>query len=128
MFATRRKWYLNVECQSIITAYYMQVLHLYAVKRALEQLSPPMKKDNPAASLIPWLNEVRLAQNAITSILNFPSRNELKTDSQYETFIACQIEQKCVLHAWHCVFNFLQVKLGCNSIISTFLGTHHIEA
>ena len=55
---------------------FLQLLPLYAVERALEMLRPqdPLKKDELA--LRDWLNQLRLSQNAIESILNLPSEHE----------------------------------------------------
>ena len=49
-----------------------QLLPLYAVEGVLEMLRPqdPLKKDESA--LRDWLNQLRLSQNAIESILNLP--------------------------------------------------------
>lgn len=59
------------------------MLHLCAVEQALDGLVPPLDKDNPASSLIPWLNEVRISQGAITSIINLPSQSETRIKSRY---------------------------------------------
>ena len=65
-----------------ITIIFIQILHLCAVKQALANLDPPLDKDNPASSLTPWLNEVRVAQNAITSIINLPSQSAIRVESR----------------------------------------------
>lgn len=72
-------------CTSYFTiiSTYIQILHLRAVEQALVNLVPPLDKDNPASSLTPWLNEVRVAQNAITSIINLPSQSAIRVESRY---------------------------------------------
>ena len=68
--------------QLIITMeYLLQMLHLYAVDHALGSREPPLgKKDSEAkekATLTQWLNQLRLSQSAINSILSLPSESEL---------------------------------------------------
>jgi len=64
-----------------------QLLHLYAVDHALEILEPPLDKketeDKEKATLTHWLNQVRLSQNAINSILSLPSQSELTNRVRY---------------------------------------------
>ena len=57
------------------------MLHLYAVDHALRSLEPPLGKketeDKEKATLMQWLNQLRLSQNAVDSILSLPSQSEL---------------------------------------------------
>ena len=57
------------------------MLHLYAVDHALGSLEPPLEKkdseDKEKATLTQWLNQLRLSQNAINSILSLTSENKL---------------------------------------------------
>ena len=68
-----------IPCVFILHAH--QVLHLHAVNHALGSLEPPLDKkvseDKEKAVLASWLNQLRLSQNAIDSILNLPSQSEL---------------------------------------------------
>ena len=61
----------------------IQTLHLQAVERTLDDLVPPLDKDNPAASLTPWLKDVRMSQNAITSVISLPSQNSMRVNARY---------------------------------------------
>ena len=54
-----------------------QVLHLFAVDKALDDLKPPMGANKVAQHLLPWLNDLRLSQNAIDTILSLPPRNKM---------------------------------------------------
>ena len=54
-----------------------QVLHLFAVDKALDDLKPPMGENKVAEHLLPWLNDLRLSQNAIDTILSLPPRNKM---------------------------------------------------
>ena len=60
-----------------------ELVALSPVEQALINLVPPLDKENPASSLTPWLNEVRLSQNAITSIIDLPSQCGLRVESRY---------------------------------------------
>ena len=57
------------------------MLHVYAVDHALGSLEPPLSKketeDKAKATLTQWLNQLRLSQNAIDSILSLPSQSKL---------------------------------------------------
>ena len=55
----------------------LQVLHLFAVDKALDDLKPPMSANKVAEHLLPWLNDLRLSQNAIDTILSLPPRNKM---------------------------------------------------
>ena len=82
------QWSLHQSCTYVvITAanhnneHLLQMLHLYAVDHALGSREPPLKKkdseDKEKATLTQWLNQLRLSQNAINSILSLPSESEL---------------------------------------------------
>ena len=47
------------------------------MEKALEALNPPMEKDKLAENLLPWLNDLRLSQNAIDTILSLPPYNAM---------------------------------------------------
>ena len=53
------------------------MLHLFAVEKALDDLKPPMEANEVAEHLLPWLNDLRLSQNAIDTILSLPPRNTM---------------------------------------------------
>ena len=63
------------------------MLHLFAVKKALDDLKPPMEKDDVADHLTPWLNDLRLSQNAIDTILSLPPRNAMLENARFEHII-----------------------------------------
>ena len=60
------------------------MLHLFAVEKALDDLKPPMEKDDIADHLTPWLNDLRLSQNAIDTILSLPPRNAMLENTRLE--------------------------------------------
>lgn len=53
-----------------------KVLHLVTVDKLLYELQPPLKKDHLSQNLIPWLNDLRLCQNTINSILSLSPLNQ----------------------------------------------------
>ena len=58
----------------------LQVLHLLAVEKLLSELEPPLNRDHLTHNLIPWLNDLRLCQNTVNSILSLSSRNQSSED------------------------------------------------
>ncbi len=60
---------------------HLQLLHLCAVERALAILEPPLKKDE--ATMIQWLNNIRISQNTVDSILSLPSETDLGRRTRY---------------------------------------------
>ncbi len=52
---------------------HLQLLHLCAVERALSSLDPEPPLDKDEGTMIRWLNDIRLSQNAVDSILSIPS-------------------------------------------------------
>jgi hypothetical protein len=58
-----------------------KILHLVAVEQAFKSLVPPLDKSDPACNLIPWLNEVRASQNAITSVISLPIKSKPSSGS-----------------------------------------------
>ena len=69
------------------------MLHLHAVDHALGILEPPLDKketeDKEKATLTHWLNQVRLSQSAINSILSLPSQSELTNRARYVYVYVC---------------------------------------
>ncbi len=53
-----------------------QLLHLYAVEKALDILKPP--NDGNKADMMKWLNKLRPSLNAVESTLNLPTPTELR--------------------------------------------------
>ena len=60
------------------------MLHQFAVVKALDDLKPPTEKDDIADHLTPWLNDLRLSQNAIDTILSLPPRNATLENARFE--------------------------------------------
>ena len=60
------------------------MLHLFAVEKALEDLKPPTDANKVAEHLLPWLNDLRLSQNAIDTILSLPPRNTMLENARYK--------------------------------------------
>ena len=69
----------------IIIVMYIQELHLYAAINVMEQLEPPLQKDNPNPNLSLWLNRIRLCRNAIKSIITLRSKSKLVDKARYVT-------------------------------------------
>ena len=82
-----------------------QVLHLHAVNHALGSLEPPLDKkdleDKEKGVLASWLNQLRLSQNAIDSILNLPAQSELANRAR----CVCVCVRVCV-HMHECIYVF----------------------
>ena len=51
-------------------------MHLSAVERVLSDMESPLGKDKPADNLSRWLNDVRLSQNVISSVLSLGSQSD----------------------------------------------------
>ena len=51
-------------------------MHLSAVERVLSDLESPLGKDKPTDNLSRWLNDVRLSQNVINSVLSLGSQSD----------------------------------------------------
>ena len=66
----------------------MKVLHLIAVEKLLHELQPPLKKDQIKQNLVPWLNELRMCQGTVNSIIS------LSPPSQW-------VEE--LKHRWHLI-------------------------
>ena len=45
--------------------------------KALDDLKPPMEPNEVDDHLLPWLNDLRLSQNTIATILSLPPRNTM---------------------------------------------------
>ena len=56
----------------------MQMLHLFGLEKVFDWLEPPLRKDDPTQNLISWLNNIRLSQTAIQSILSLGSPSNLR--------------------------------------------------
>ena len=71
-------------------------LHLSAAAQVVDDLSPPLNKDQ-SHQLLKWLDKLRLCQNAIESILNPESHSPLVTDLRltfsHSVCILCACEQ-----------------------------------
>lgn len=55
---------------------------MYAAKKVLVKLNPPLKKDDPAPALIQWLSYVRLSQSVIDSIVAMDSQSKLMEETR----------------------------------------------
>ena len=53
------------------------------MEKVLDDLKPPMEKDKLAEHLLPWLNDLRLSQNAIDTILSLPPRNTMLENARF---------------------------------------------
>ena len=53
------------------------------MEKALDVLKPPMEKDDVTDHLVPWLNDLRLSQNAIDTILSLPPHNKMLEDARF---------------------------------------------
>ena len=60
------------------------MLHQLAVVKALDDLKPPVEKDDITDHLTPWLNDLRLSQNAIDTILSLPPHNATLENARFE--------------------------------------------
>ncbi len=76
---------MSIYNENILTCiiFSLQILHLQAVERALDELCPPLDKDKPSDSLHPWLNDVRVSQNVVLSIISLPSQSSIRMESRY---------------------------------------------
>ena len=52
------------------------MLHLLAVDKLLRELQPPLNKESLKQNLVPWLNDIRMCQNSVNSILSLTSQNQ----------------------------------------------------
>ena len=52
------------------------MLHLLAVDKLLRELQPPLNKESLKQNLVPWLNDIRMCQNTVNSILSLTSQNQ----------------------------------------------------
>ena len=64
-------------------------LHLSAVEKVLSDLESPLGKDKPADNLSRWLNDVRLSQNVINSVLSLGSRSDAAARLRFIQIVAC---------------------------------------
>ncbi len=76
----------------------LQVLHLCAVERALSSLDPEHPLHQDEGTMIRWLNDVRLSQNTVDSILSIPSENDICKRARY----VCRM-----LRFWYHLINYL---------------------
>ena len=60
------------------------MLHQFAAVKALDDLKPPLRKDNITDHLTPWLNDLRLSRNAIDTILSLPPCNATLENARFE--------------------------------------------
>lgn len=63
------------------------------MEKVLEELKPPLDKDKLAEHLLPWLNDLRLSQNAIDTILSFSPRNTMVDKLRFATVIVVLISE-----------------------------------
>lgn len=52
------------------------MLHLLAVDKLLHELQPPLNKESLKQNLVPWLNDIRMCQNTVNSILSLTSQSQ----------------------------------------------------
>lgn len=63
------------------------------MEKVLEELKPPLDKDKLAEHLLPWLNDLRLSQNAIDTILSFSPHNTMVDKLRFATVIVVLISE-----------------------------------
>lgn len=91
-----QKWFIKTMYSSgnnnnniIICLSYIKELQLYAAEKMIEKLEPPLQKDNPNPNLVQWLNNIRLSQNTIESILNLKPQTERVLKSRLVIILQC---------------------------------------
>ena len=79
------------------------MLHQLAVVKALDDLKPPVEKDDITDHLTPWLNDLRLSQNAIDTILSLPPRNATLENARFEcsSYIEDVYNSVCIIIFYH---------------------------
>ena len=77
------------------------MLHQLAVVKALDDLKPPVEKDDITDHLTPWLNDLRLSQNAIDTILSLPPRNATLENARFECSSYIEEVTLCVIIFYH---------------------------
>lgn len=63
-------------------SYFIQTLHILALEKALGILEPPMSTDK-SSSIKLWVNNVRISQSSVDSILSLPSPRNMHERARY---------------------------------------------
>lgn len=69
---------------------------MYAAKKVMDKMKPPLKKDDAIPSLCQWLNYVRLSQTVLDSIMALDSQSKLLHEARYEDCIHSKSHQLIV--------------------------------
>lgn len=61
----------------------IQELHLYAAIKVMDKLEPPLEKVDPNPNLNKWLDDIKLSQSIVDSILSLNTHTDSAVKARY---------------------------------------------